>query len=106
MLSEVVRRRYSRLIAEELPLPDLILIDGGKGHLLTAERELSRLGLKIPLASIAKEEERIYLTGKPGSLKLSSDTPALNLLRRVRDEAHRFAVAYHHILRRKKIIGR
>lgn len=106
MLSEVVRRRYSRLIEEKLPLPDLIVIDGGKGHLLTAERGLAGLGLKIPLAGIAKEEEHIYLVGKPKPIKLASDTPALNLLRRVRDEAHRFAVAYHHILRRKKIIGK
>lgn len=107
MLAEVVRRRYSRLVKEKLPLPDLIIIDGGKAHLLTADRELAKLGLKtIPLASFAKEEEHIYLWDKSKPLKLESDTPALNLIRRVRDEAHRFAVAYHHILRRKRIIGR
>lgn len=106
MLAEVVSRRYLRLINEKLPLPDLILIDGGRAHLLTAAKEIIRLDLKIPLVSIAKEEENIYTQGSFKPIKLVADTPALNLIRRVRDEAHRFAVAYHHILRRKKIIGR
>lgn len=106
MLAEVIHRRYSRLIEEGLPLPDFILIDGGKGHLLTAKRGLKQLGIEIPLASIAKEEENIYTKDKAMPLKLRRDTPALNLIRRIRDEAHRFAVAYHHVLRRKKIIGR
>ncbi|MCM8789897.1 MAG: excinuclease ABC subunit UvrC [Candidatus Omnitrophica bacterium] len=106
MLSEVVYRRYSRLKAENLPFPDLILIDGGKQHLLTAKKELEKLKLNIPLVSIAKERENIYneYTKKP--IRLKSDRPALNLIRRVRNEAHRFAVSYHHILRRKKIIGK
>jgi len=106
MLTEVVKRRYSRLIEEKLPLPDLILIDGGRSHLLTAQKELEELGIQIPLVSIAKEQENIYTKAKIRPIKLSSDTPALNLIRRIRDEAHRFAVSYHHILRRKKIIGR
>jgi len=106
MLAEVAMRRYSRLIKEKLPLPDLIIIDGGRAHLATAAKTLARLSLNIPLASIAKEEEHIYLEGSVKPIKLSSDTPALNLIRRIRDEAHRFAVAYHHILRRKKIIGK
>ena len=106
MLAEVVGRRYSRLVAEKLPLSDLILIDGGRAHLLTAAREIYNLGLNIPLVSIAKEKEHIYTQGKTKPIKLTQDTPALNLLRRVRDEAHRFAVSYHHILRRKRIIGK
>jgi excinuclease ABC subunit C len=106
MLSELVRRRYCRLIEEKLPLPDLILIDGGRSHVLTAQKALKELGIHIPLVSIAKERENIYTKGKARPIKLNSDTPALNLIRRVRDEAHRFAVSYHHILRRKKIIGR
>jgi len=105
MLSEVVKRRYSRLIEEKLPLPDLILIDGGRSHLLTAQKELEELDMQIPLVSIAKEQENIYTKAKTRPIKLSSDTPALNLIRRIRDEAHRFAVSYHHVLRRKKIIG-
>ena len=106
MLSEVVGRRYFRLIEEKLPLPDLILIDGGRSHLLTAQKELQALGIEIPLVSIAKEQENIYTKDKVRPIKLSSDTLALNLIRRIRNEAHRFAVSYHHILRRKKVIGR
>jgi excinuclease ABC subunit C len=106
MIAEVVRRRYSRLIAEGLPLPDLILIDGGRSHLLVAERELKALGLGLPLISIAKAEENIYIKDEPEPMRFKQDVPALNLIRRVRDEAHRFAVAYHHLLRRKKVIGK
>jgi excinuclease ABC subunit C len=106
MLAEVIKRRYSRLIKENLPLPDLILIDGGRSHLLTVQKELKKSGLGIPLVSIAKEKENIYSKGKIHPVRLNSDSVALNLIRRIRDEAHRFAVSYHHILRRKKIIGR
>jgi excinuclease ABC subunit C len=106
MLAEVVHRRYARLLEEKLPLPDLILIDGGKAHLLTAEKQLNILGIELPLVSIAKEQENIYTKQRLIPIKLNIDTPALNLIRRVRDEAHRFAVSYHHILRRKKIIGK
>ncbi len=106
MMQEVVRRRYSRVVEAKLPKPDLIIIDGGKGHLMTAAKVLLDFGLPIPMASIAKEEENIYLLGKPNPIQLKSDTPALNLIRRVRDEAHRFAQAYHHLLHRKKIIGK
>jgi excinuclease ABC subunit C len=106
MLAEVIRRRYAGSLKEELALPDLILIDGGRAHLLTAKKELHNLGLKIPLAAIAKEQENIYTEDETQPIKLKQDRPALNLLRRIRDEAHRFAVSYHHILRRKKIVGR
>jgi len=106
MTREVVRRRYRRVVREGLSLPDFILIDGGKGHLLAAAKELEVLGLDIPMAGIAKEEENIYIKNRARPVKFATDTPALNLIRRIRDEAHRFAVAYHHILRRKKVIGR
>jgi len=106
MLAEVIRRRYSGSLKEELALPDLILIDGGKSHLSVADKELEKLGLKIPLVSIAKDRENIYTREKRHPIKLYTDTPALNLIRRIRDEAHRFAVSYHHLLRRKKIIGK
>ena len=106
MIREAVARRYSRLIKEGLPLPDLILIDGGRAHLLAGQRELMKLGLKVPFVSIAKEEENIYTTARFKPLRLSHDSPALNLIRRVRNEAHRFALSYHHILRRKMLIGR
>lgn len=106
MLEEVVHRRYARLVEEKLPLPDLVLIDGGKPHLLAADKEIKKLGVEIPLVSIAKDKENIYTRDKIRPIKLKFDTPALNLIRRIRDEAHRFAVSYHHVLRRKKIIGK
>ncbi|MCG8432027.1 MAG: excinuclease ABC subunit UvrC [Candidatus Omnitrophica bacterium] len=105
MTAEVVRRRYRRVIGEGMPVPDLVLIDGGRGHLLTALKVCEELGLAVPLVSIAKEFEHIYVAARKRPIKLKDDTPALNLLRRIRDEAHRFAVAYHRVLRRKKVIG-
>jgi len=106
MLREVIKRRYTRVLEGNLSRPDLILIDGGKGHLSTAAGEIGRLGLKIPLVSIAKDQENIYTKNFKNPIRLNSDTPALNLIRRIRDEAHRFAIKYHHLLHRKKIIGR
>ncbi|MFH1888819.1 MAG: excinuclease ABC subunit UvrC [Candidatus Omnitrophota bacterium] len=106
MLAEVVRRRYSGSLSQELSLPDLALIDGGRSHLAVARKELEGLGLKIPLVSIAKDRENLYIKDKKNPIKLVRDTPALNLIRRVRDEAHRFAVSYHHLLRRKKTFGK
>jgi len=106
MLREAVFRRYLRVKRENLALPDLILIDGGKSHLMVVGAEIKKLELCVPLVSIAKEKENIYVLGRKFPIRLKSDTPALNLIRRVRDEAHRFAVAYHHVLRRKKIIGK
>jgi len=106
MMAEIVSRRYSGSLSGELVLPDLILIDGGKSHLLVAKKELEKIGLKIPLVSIAKGVENIYTRDNLQPIKLDRDTPALNLIRRVRDEAHRFAVSYHHVLRIKKTIGK
>ena len=106
MIREVIRRRYSRLVEENMPLPDLVLIDGGKGHLKVAADEVNKLGLNLPLVSIAKDREHIYTKERTQPIKLDEDTPALNLIRRIRDEAHRFALAYHHVLRRKKTLGR
>jgi excinuclease ABC subunit C len=105
MMSEVVQRRYRRLKEENASLPDLVLIDGGKAHLSVAEKEIKKLGLSIPLVSIAKDKENIYLADKKFPLRLKQDTPALNLIRRIRDEAHRFAISYHHLLRKKKVLG-
>lgn len=104
MLAEVLRRRFTRIIKEGGVLPDLVLIDGGKGHLLTAAKQLKELHFSIPLVSIAKKDEHIYSSCKSRPLKFLEDTPALNLIRRVRDEAHRFALAYHHLLRKKELV--
>jgi excinuclease ABC subunit C len=106
MLAEVVRRRYRRLQAENKPMPDLILIDGGKAHLQTAAAVLKSLNVAVPLISIAKDRENIYQQGKRDPTRFQGDTPALNLIRRIRDEAHRFAVGYHHVLRRKRVLGK
>jgi len=105
MLREVLRRRYGSSLSQRLPVPDLIAIDGGKGHLSVACEEIASLGLKdTRVLSIAKEEENIYVAGKKIPLRLRKESAVLNLIRRVRDEAHRFAVAYHHILRRKQTL--
>lgn len=106
MIGELVRRRYRRLQAERRAFPDLIVIDGGKGQLSAACRELKVLGLDIPVISLAKREEEIFLPRKRDSLKLPAHSLALRLLRRMRDEAHRFAVSYHRKLRGKKVFER
>jgi excinuclease ABC subunit C len=105
MMREVVMRRYSRLAKENQPMPDLILIDGGKQHLLAAVDELKKLKLDIPIMAIAKAEENVYIKGKAGPVRMTEDTPALNLIRRIRDEAHRFCRKYHHLLHKKKILS-
>ena len=99
-----LKSRFNRLVNERLGLPGLILIDGGRQHLAVALRELEKLKLSIPVISIAKDKENIYTKDKDYPLKLKQDTPALNLIRRVRDEAHRFAISYHRLLRKKKIL--
>ena len=100
-MHEAVYRRYQRLRAEKASLPDLVLIDGGKGQLRAAGKALAELKLKIPLASLAKRIEEIFRPGRAESLVLSLDDPALLLLQQLRDEAHRFGAAYHRLLRDK-----
>lgn len=93
---EVVHRRYRRRLGNKNPLPDLILIDGGKGQLHSAYQALSELGIEdVPLASIAKREEVIFVQSQEGSLVLPRTSPVLHLIQEIRDEAHRFAVTYH-----------
>lgn len=100
MIREVVRRRYMRLLRENKNMPDLIIIDGGKGHLFSATDELRKLGLDaITVASIAKEFNNIYTKGRKNPLRLSPGSRALHIIQRVRDEAHRFAITYHRKLR-------
>jgi excinuclease ABC subunit C len=103
-IAEAVRRRYSRLQREARALPDLILIDGGRGQLGMACAELAKLGLeKIPVIGLAKEFEEIYLPDKVEPLRLGLDHPAVKLLQRLRDECHRVANSYNAQLRLKKI---
>ncbi len=98
-MREAVFRRYRRLKAEKARLPDLVLVDGGKGQLGAAGEALAELGLKLPLASLAKRIEEVFLPGRAESVLLPVGGPALSLLQRLRDEAHRFGVAYHRRLR-------
>ncbi len=111
-MAETVHRRYSRLLKEsteaqqgpESNLPNLILIDGGKGQLNAAVAELSKLGItNVPIIGLAKEFEEIYRPGDVEPLRLDHNTGALKLLQRVRDESHRFANTYNAKLRLKKI---
>lgn len=103
MIAEVVRRRYQRLRDEKKLFPDLIIIDGGKGQLSAACRELSLLGVEIPIVALAKREEEVFLPGRRKPVVLFKDSLGLKLLQRCRDEAHRFAVAYHRTLRGKTV---
>ncbi len=106
MIREVVGRRFSRLKEEGEPMPDVLLIDGGAGHLASALSVLDAIGVRPMLvAGLAKEEEEIYLPGRAEPVKLERRSPALRLLMHVRDEAHRFAQHYHHLLRRKRTFG-
>jgi excinuclease ABC subunit C len=133
-MAEVVRRRYSRVLLEsrtvvpdlgefsqETPsesmariqriqperavrLPDLIIVDGGKGQLSAACRELQRLGLHdVPIIGLAKEYEEIYRPGRALPLQLPEGSGGLQLLQRIRDEAHRFANGYHQLLMKKRV---
>jgi excinuclease ABC subunit C len=102
-IAEVVRRRYTRLKEENREMPNLILIDGGKGQLSAAINELKQLGLQIPIMSIAKRLEEVFLPGLPFPITLNKKGKALNYIREIRDEAHRFAIAYNRLLRKKEM---
>jgi excinuclease ABC subunit C len=105
-IHEVVARRFQRLDAEGEAFPDILLIDGGKGQLSAGLAAFAALDLQPPtVISLAKREEEIYLAGADAPLRLSRHSYALRLLQYVRDEAHRFARHYHHLLRRKNTLG-
>ncbi len=99
MLQEILHRRYRKAAV----LPDLVVVDGGRGHLVAAREVLDHLGLTaLPAIALAKEREEIYTLDRPAPIALEDASPALRLLRRVRDEAHRFAVGYHRRLRKRR----
>ncbi len=104
MMSEIVERRYRRLLKERKTLPDLILVDGGKGQLGTVLRTLKKLKIKLPVAALAKEYEHLFIPGRSLPIILAKNSSALYLLKQIRDEAHRFALAYHRKLRKKKLV--
>jgi excinuclease ABC subunit C len=109
MLQEVLRRRFKHSGTKDASatdawsvLPDLVLIDGGKGQLNAALSIMRELDIKVPLISLAKENEEIYIPRRAKPLVLPKSSPALQLLQRLRDEAHRFAISYFSSVHRKK----
>ncbi|MFX1362354.1 MAG: excinuclease ABC subunit UvrC [Promethearchaeota archaeon] len=104
MISEIVERRLRQIASNGKKLPDLILVDGGKGQLNGAIKAEQEVGVEIPTIALAKELEEIYVQRLKNPIRLPEDSPALLFLRRVRDEAHRFAVSYHRKLRKDKMV--
>ena len=106
-MREVVFRRYSRLLDEKQPLPQLIIIDGGKGQLSAAVESLEKLGLrgKIPILGIAKRLEELFFPGDPYPLYLDKRSETLKVIQRMRDEAHRFGITHHRQKRSKASLG-
>jgi excinuclease ABC subunit C len=113
-MAEVIRRRYARVLLESgegaalaharVRLPDLVIVDGGRGQLSSARRELEALGLgHLPLIGLAKQHEEIHRVGVADPLRLPPDSGALKLLQRIRDEAHRFANGYHQLLMKRRM---
>jgi excinuclease ABC subunit C len=104
-IAEIVKRRYKRLTDENEDLPDLVLIDGGKGQLTAALQALQELDADIPVIAIAKREEEVYVPGEMLPRHLDRKGMALRFIQEIRDEAHRFAIAYNRLLRKKKLVG-
>ena len=104
MIAEVVRRRYKRLKREKKEFPDLVVIDGGKGQLSAAAMQLKLLNVNLPIIGLAKREEEIFMPQRRTPIKLSKDSLGLQLLQRIRDEAHRFAISYQRKLRGKELL--
>ena len=103
-MHEIVLRRYKRVLDEKLTLPDLILIDGGKGQLSIAISALNELKINhIPIIGLAKRLEEVFLPGNSEAQTISKQSPGLILLRRIRDEAHRFAITFQKQKRNKKV---
>ena len=108
MMKEVVGRRFRRHLSQDeeengkwAALPDFVIIDGGKGQLNAALEALDEVGMRVPIAGLAKEQEEFFLPGQSESILLPRDSQALYLVQRVRDEAHRFAITYHRQKRSK-----
>jgi excinuclease ABC subunit C len=105
MMAEVLRRRYGKALEEGTILPDLVLLDGGRGQLNVGLRVLEELGLDfVPIVSLAKREEEVYHPESLHPLVLDPASPALHTLQKIRDEAHRFAITYHKKLRQKRTL--
>jgi excinuclease ABC subunit C len=104
-MKEVVERRYSRILQEQTPLPDLIVVDGGKGQLSSAVEVLHKLGIvNTPIIGLAKRLEEIFVPGQSEPIQMPRTSTGLRLLQQIRDEAHRFAITFHRQLRSKRIL--
>jgi excinuclease ABC subunit C len=104
-IAEIVERRYRRVIEEGLEMPDLIVIDGGKGQLAAAFEVLKRLDCTVPVIALAKRDEDVYVLGETLPHRFDPNGMALRYLQEIRDEAHRFAITYHKLLRSKRLTG-
>ena len=103
-MREVIARRYTRAVNDNRPLPDLVLVDGGKGQVSAAVRILRALELShVPVAGLAKRNEEVFLPGRSGPVLLPAASPALRVLQSARDESHRFATGFNRRLRSKRI---
>ncbi|HWP78061.1 MAG TPA: excinuclease ABC subunit UvrC [Candidatus Nitrosotenuis sp.] len=102
MINEIIKRRYLRVASENLESPNLILIDGGKGQLSAAVSALQSLAMKIPCASLAKQNEEVFVPHKKEPIIMSRHHQGLQILQHARDEAHRFGIAYNRLLRMPK----
>jgi len=102
MMAEAIERRYSGSLSEKLPLPDLILVDGGKGQLNTALGVLQKLNIEIPLAALAKRLDEVFVPGASDAQNIPRSSSGLKLLQQLRDEAHRFGITFHRALRTKR----
>ena len=104
-MREVVTRRYKRILEEKKSMPDLILVDGGKGQLSSAVEALHSLGIyDQPIAALAKRLDEVFLPGFSDPQNVQRTSPGLKLLQRVRDESHRFAITFHRTLRKKRTL--
>ena len=103
MIGEIIKRRYYRLLEEKSDLPDLVVIDGGKGQLSAATSALDSLGLKLSCISLAKENEEIYLPKRKNPIIIPKEKQSLKILQYARDETHRFGVAYNRTIRKNLI---
>jgi excinuclease ABC subunit C len=105
-MREVVERRYSRLLEEGSAMPDLVVVDGGKGQLSSAVEILQQLNLVgMPIVGLAKKLEEVFVPGSSEPIMIPRTSSALKLLQQIRDEAHRFAITYHRSLRTKRILN-
>ena len=104
-MQEVIDRRYSKVLQEEDPMPDLIMVDGGKGQLSSAVEILKNLGVEsVPMIGLAKRLEEVFVPNQTDPVLIPRTSSGLRLLQQIRDEAHRFAITYHRTLRSKRIL--